>query len=154
MPASSDGFHCFLRLAHMLPSSPLTYARAKRMRRNPSASERRLWGALRNRTLGGLKFYRQVPIGPYIVDFINHEHGVVVEVDGPSHADDSAHDKRRTDYFTGLGLFVHRVENAELFRNLDAALGGIYAVVMERAAQGPHQSRWRAPASPQEKRRK
>jgi very-short-patch-repair endonuclease len=141
------------RLNHMQPSSPLTYARAKHMRRQPTEAERRLWGALRNRTLGGLKFYRQVPIGPYIVDFINHELGVVIEVDGPSHADDVAHDERRTAYLCLLGLLVHRVENGELFRDLDAALGGIFAVVTERAAKGPHplRAKWRSAPSPEVK---
>ena len=64
----------------LMNPTPLTYARAKRMRREPTAAEAKLWGALRNRSLGGFKFYRQVPIGPYIVDFINYEWGVVVEV--------------------------------------------------------------------------
>jgi very-short-patch-repair endonuclease len=118
-------------------SLPLTYARAKRMRREPTEAETRLWGALRGRRLGGLKFYRQKPIGPYIVDFINQEHGVIVEVDGVTHGVDAAvaHDVRRTTFLEAQGIFVHRVDNLAMFQNLGDVLDGIYAVVMERAAK-------------------
>ncbi|MFL5047631.1 MAG: endonuclease domain-containing protein, partial [Xanthobacteraceae bacterium] len=42
---------------------------AKRLRRNQSDAERLLWFRLRNRRLSGLKFKRQMPIYPYVVDF-------------------------------------------------------------------------------------
>jgi len=58
---------------------------AKRMRRNPTLGESRLWRLLRNRRLEGLKFRRQVRIGPYIADFVCYQHRLVVEADGPSH---------------------------------------------------------------------
>jgi very-short-patch-repair endonuclease len=93
----------------MKASSPLTYVRAKRMRSEPTEAELRLWGGLRGRRLGGLKFYRQKPMGPYIVDFINQEHCVVVEVDGATHGDDAAaHDARRTAFLAEHGYVVHR----------------------------------------------
>jgi very-short-patch-repair endonuclease len=119
----------------MQHSSPLTYARAKRMRREPTEAERRLWGALRGKRLGGLKFYRQVPIGPYIVDFINHKHGVVVEVDGVTHGDDHEveHDNQRTAFLEATGLLVHRVDNLAVYHHFDDVLDGIYAVVTERS---------------------
>jgi very-short-patch-repair endonuclease len=149
----------------MKPSTPLNYARAKRMRSEPVDAERKLWGALRNRTLGGLKFYRQVPIGPYIVDFVCHAHGVVVELDGGTHGEDReiAHDESRTRYLESRGLKVHRVNNSELYRNIGAALDGIYAVVTERAVvpkemrhwlpKGPHPptALRQAPPSPRER---
>jgi very-short-patch-repair endonuclease len=138
----------------MQHSSLLTYARAKRMRREPTEAERRLWGALRGRRLGGLKFYRQVPVGPYIVDFINQEVGVVIEVDGVTHGDahEVEHDKRRTAFLEAKGLLVHRVDNHQVYCHLTDVLDGIYAVVMERAAKGPHPSRaLRDPPSPEGK---
>ena len=121
---------------HMEPT-PLTYARAKRMRREPTAAERKLWGVLRNRSLGGFKFYRQVPVGPYIVDFINHEWGVVVEVDGATHgdADEVARDERRTAFLQSKGLYVHRVWNADVFENMVGVCDGILIVLQERVAR-------------------
>jgi very-short-patch-repair endonuclease len=117
--------------------TPLTYARAKRMRREPTAAEAKLWGALRNRSLGGFKFYRQVPVGPYIVDFINHEWSVVVEVDGATHgdADEVAQDERRTVFLQAKGLYVHRVWNADVFENIVGVCDGILIVLQERVAR-------------------
>ena len=117
--------------------TPLTYARAKRMRREPTAAERKLWGALRNRSLGGFKFYRQVPIGPYIVDFINHELGVVVEVDGATHgdADEVEHDEKRKAFLESKGLHVLRVWNADVFENMVGVCDSILIALEERGAR-------------------
>ena len=114
--------------------TPLTYARAKRMRREPTDAERKLWGYLRNRSLGGYKFYRQVPIGPYIVDFISHEFAVVVEVDGATHGNDDeiAHDESRTEFLVAQGMVVHRVNNADVFENIIGVCDGILIVMSER----------------------
>ena len=114
--------------------TPLTHARAKRMRREPTAAERKLWGALRNRSLGGYKFYRQVPVGPYIVDFINHEFGVVIEVDGTIHgdADEIAYDERCSAYLKSQGLLVHRIGNLDVFENMNGVCDGILIVMAEQ----------------------
>ena len=58
---------------------------AKRLRREQTALEARLWHELRAHRLDGWKFRRQVPIGPYIADFVCHEARLIVEVDGPLH---------------------------------------------------------------------
>ena len=116
---------------------PLTYARAKRMRREPTEAEHKLWDYLRNRSLGGYKFYRQVPIGPYIVDFISHEFGVVVEVDGATHGDvdEVTRDERRTEFLIAQGLVAHRVNNADVFENIIGVCDGILIVMAERGCQ-------------------
>src|SRR5271167_1014771 len=68
---------------------------ARRLRRNATIPERILWNRLRGGGLAGLKFRRQQPIGPYIVDFFCHEAGLVVEVDGRSHDERGNEDARR-----------------------------------------------------------
>jgi len=40
---------------------------------------------LRNRQLEGVKFRRQQPIGPYIVDFASFEKNLIIEIDGGQH---------------------------------------------------------------------
>jgi very-short-patch-repair endonuclease len=60
-------------------------SQAKSMRASPKWSEDRLWEKLRARRCGGLKFKRQVPIGPYIADFACFYPRVIVEVDGGIH---------------------------------------------------------------------
>ncbi len=117
--------------------TPLTYARAKRMRREPTGAERKLWGALRNRSLGGFKFYRQVPVGPYIVDFINHEFGLVIEVDGATHGDaeEVARDEKRSAFLKAEGFFVHRVGNLDVYENIIGVCDGILMVLEELVAR-------------------
>ena len=55
---------------------------AKAMRREMTKAELRLWVRLRKPGLPGFRFRRQVPIGPFIVDFFCPEHRLVVEIDG------------------------------------------------------------------------
>lgn len=57
-------------------------ARARELRNNPTNAERFLWSHLRLRQLGGHKFRRQQPVGPYIVDFVCLEKRLIIEVDG------------------------------------------------------------------------
>ncbi len=58
---------------------------ARRLRREQTALEARLWHEVRGKRLEGWKFRRQVPIGPYVVDFVCLEARLIVEVDGPLH---------------------------------------------------------------------
>ena len=129
----------------MPTSAHRTYVFAKQMRQAPTDAERKLWGCLRNSSLAGFKFYRQVPIGPYVVDFLCHHRGLVVEVDGATHSSDPelSHDERRTRYLNSFDLYLHRVDNTEVYRNTGAVLDGIYAVLMERRAFPASQQRWR-----------
>ena len=59
--------------------------RARDMRKALTPPEARLWNALRRRAVGGLKFRRQHPIGPFIVDFFCPSAQLIVEVDGSLH---------------------------------------------------------------------
>ncbi len=65
---------------------------ARHLRAQPTPTEEALWQALRNRQLGGLKFLRQHPIGPSVVDFYCHEKRLVVEVDGGIHRQQDVRD--------------------------------------------------------------
>ncbi len=80
-------------------------------------SERRIWNLVRNRGVEGLKFVRQYPVGPYIVDFVCRERMLVVELDGSQHADDqAAYDLRRTDLLNTEGYSVLRFWNNEVLK--------------------------------------
>jgi very-short-patch-repair endonuclease len=122
-----DGFLQFFRLTHMQTSLPITHSRAKTLRRNMTAAEKILWYNLRNRKLEGHKFVRQVPIGPYIADFLNREHRLVVELDGATHGNshEIVHDQRRTNFLVTNGYRVHRAQNLEVYENLGEVLQGI-----------------------------
>ena len=117
-----------------MKTTPLTYARAKSMRREPTEAERKLWGGLRKRSLGDFKFVRQQPIGPYIVDFVCRQKRLIVEVDGATHGDESdvAYDIRRTEFLEAQGYRVIRVENHAVFAEIGAVLDHIFNVLTQQ----------------------
>jgi very-short-patch-repair endonuclease len=94
--------------------------RARGMRHNATPPEQLLWSVLRDRRLGGLKFRRQEPIGPYIVDFCCAERRLVVEVDGSSHEEKLESDAVRTRWLTNQGYRALRVTNQDVTANLEA----------------------------------
>ena len=92
---------------------PGATGRARSLRQGDNLAEGRLWVELQNRRLGGFKFVRQLPIGPYFADFACRQHRLVVEVDGSQHAD-SGHDRRRDDFMTDAGYSVLRFWSHEV----------------------------------------
>ena len=99
--------------------------RARELRREDTDAEVKLWRALRARRLGGWRWKRQVPWGPYFLDFLCVEAGVVVEVDGGQHADQLAYDARRTAYIERSGLRVIRFWNHAVLTNPDGVCDSI-----------------------------
>jgi very-short-patch-repair endonuclease len=88
-------------------------SRAKQLRRSMTTNERRIWNWLRDRTFHGFKFRRQVPIGPYVLDFYCPALKLAVEVDGQHHetALMAEYDDARTDYLHACGVEVVRITN-------------------------------------------
>ncbi len=83
--------------------------------------EQLLWSRLRDRRLGGWKFRRQAPLGPWVADFLSVDARVVVEVDGSQHAsvDGAAHDAVRDQWMTKRGFRVYRFAVAEVMHDVD-----------------------------------
>jgi primosomal protein N' (replication factor Y) len=99
---------------------------ARRLRREMTDAERRLWAHLRNRGLGGHKIRRQHQIGPYIADFYSEQHKLIIEVDGSQHVG-SASDARRTAWLRSRGYRVIRFWNNDVLSNTDGVLDAILA---------------------------
>ena len=97
---------------------------ARTLRRNATEAERIMWRLLRDRRLEGLKFRRQVPVGPYIADFASIEQRLIVELDGGQHAE-SASDVRRDGFLAANGWRVVRFWNNEVMRNREGVLESI-----------------------------
>ncbi|HEX6962553.1 MAG TPA: endonuclease domain-containing protein [Lacipirellula sp.] len=98
------------------------------LRKSTTKPEQLLWSILRGRQLGGLKFRRQHPVEPYVVDFYCAEAKLVVELDGESHNGREEYDERRSEFLAKLGLKVFRVTNDDVLTNLDGVAEGIYRV--------------------------
>lgn len=99
-------------------------ANAKALRQAMTPAETLLWRYLKAHRNGGLGFRRQVPIGPYIVDFVCHEARLVVELDGESHdfEDIAAADLVRERWLLENGYRMLRFSNRDVLSNLEGAL--------------------------------
>ncbi|MER2248595.1 DUF559 domain-containing protein [Methylorubrum podarium] len=107
-------------------------AHAGALRRTPTESEKRLWWCLRHRlTVTGSHFRRQVPIGPYIVDFCCLGARLVVEVDGEQHGFDQnkSYDTRRDAYLRDQGFRILRFSNRSVQREIETVLDTIDAAL-------------------------
>lgn len=91
--------------------------RARAMRREPTPAEARLWQIPRREQLG-VRFRRQEPIGPYIVDFVCFEHRLIIEADGGQHTE-NPHDTRRDAWLRGQGFRLRRFWNQEILEATD-----------------------------------
>jgi len=115
----------------------MTSNRARALRQRLTDAERKLWHHLRDRQLGGWKFRRQHPVGPFIVDFICLEKKVVIEVDGGQHAENEEKDTQRSAYLEKMGYRIVRFWNNEVLLETEAVLNTIFASL---AAAPPHPS--------------
>lgn len=109
-------------------------AAARQFRKTPTPSEALLWQALRSRKLDGAKFRRQQPIGPFVVDFFAPAYRLVVEIDGPVHAEHQEADRARQDLLEMLGLRFVRVSSAQVETNLPATLARIREAIASSQA--------------------
>jgi very-short-patch-repair endonuclease len=101
---------------------------ARELRGRLTDAEQRLWRFLRRRQLKGCRFRRQFPLGPYIVDFVCLERGLVVEVDGGQH-DRCGPDAVREDWLCRHGFVVLRFWNNDVLARTDAVLAEIARVL-------------------------
>ena len=99
---------------------------ARAMRRIATDAERKLWLLLRDRRLDGIKFRRQVPFGPYILDLVCFERKVVIEVDGGQHGASEA-DKIRDARLRAEGFQVVRYWNNDVLKNPEGVLTDLLA---------------------------
>jgi very-short-patch-repair endonuclease len=104
-----------------LYNDPTAKLDRRRLRKNATDAEQKLWGILRSRQMAGLKFFRQYSVGPYILDFYYPERRLAIEVDGGQHADvyDQQHDVHRDSFLTELNIRVIRFWNNDVLQNIE-----------------------------------
>jgi len=103
--------------------------RARELRRGRTDAEARLWQRLRNRGLAGAKFRRQVPLGPFVVDFCCQEVGLIVDVDGGQHAERQREDAERTRRLEASGFRVLRFWNNDVLGQTESVLEKIQSTI-------------------------
>jgi very-short-patch-repair endonuclease len=124
------------------PPPPKNRPRAKAMRRRMTDAELKFWNAVRAHRLMGMGFRRQVPIGPYIVDFACPSHKLIVEIDGSQHGDEDVlrNDAVRTRFLEENGWTILRFANADALTDLEnVCLHVITVAGLARPAQIQHE---------------
>jgi type I restriction enzyme R subunit len=116
---------------------------ARELRRRPTPTEDALWSVLRARRFHGLKFRRQHPFGPFVLDFYCEDLRVDIEVDGSVHAEpeQARHDRQRDQALRAHDIAVVRLPAAAAERDplaaLEAALAGVPHPVLPKGKDRP-----------------
>jgi very-short-patch-repair endonuclease len=102
--------------------------RARELRQQENPAEASMWVTLKDRKLGGYKFVRQLPIGPYFADFVCRSAKLVVEIDGSQHVD-SSYDRQRDAFMSRLGYAILRLPSGTVLRKRAEVCDAILAVL-------------------------
>jgi very-short-patch-repair endonuclease len=112
---------------------------ARKLRTDMTDAERLLWSRLRGKQLLGVQFYRQKPLGLYIVDFHAPAAKLVVEVNGSQHFEEAGQvkDRQRDAYLESKGQKVLRFDNLQVLKETEAVRETILGVVGVRVKSPP-----------------
>ena len=104
--------------------APEYLAFVRQLRREQTDAEKLLWYCLRSRQLCDLKFRRQYPLGPYVLDFYCHEYKLGVELDGGQHYESAGiqHDEERQVFLTSHSIHTLRFSNRDVLQHLESVL--------------------------------
>jgi very-short-patch-repair endonuclease len=113
--------------------TPEATARTRRLRRDATRAETKLWYLLQRGQMEGLSFRRQHPLGKYIVDFYCSPPKLAIEVDGGQHGEQphQAHDERRSQWLRSKGVTILRFWNNDVFGNIE----GVWEEIARTAAR-------------------
>jgi very-short-patch-repair endonuclease len=111
--------------------------RARELRANATNAERLLWAHLSARKVAGTRFNRQVPIGPFICDFVSRSAKLIIEVDGGQHDSNVSADEARTRYLEAQGFRVIRFWNNEVLQQIEGVLAEIERALADMPSPNP-----------------
>jgi very-short-patch-repair endonuclease len=111
-----------------------TNRRVRQLRDGDNMAEAVIWNELKAKKLGGYKFLRQMPIGPYFADFVCRSRKLVVELDGSQHAE-SDYDRRRDAFMREQGYSVLRFWSGDAVKHTASVCETILAALDGRLAE-------------------
>ncbi len=121
---------------------PRNTQRARELRNAATPAERLLWQYL-SRSQLGVKFSRQMPVGPYFADFLCREHMLIVELDGFSHDVQSGRDVYRDRQLRDIGYRILHFPNAEVMGNVEGVVTAIRLALGDSPTPNPSRKRER-----------
>ncbi len=121
---------------HLINYAKTLIAYARRLRREMTDAEQKLWSLIRNNQLG-VKFRRQVVFDHYILDFYSIKAKLVIELDDSQHITDEgmAKDGKRDTFLKGNGLEVLRFSDADVLLNIN----GVMQIILDKIKERIHQ---------------
>ncbi|MEM7689674.1 MAG: DUF559 domain-containing protein [Pseudomonadota bacterium] len=119
---------------------PRDTKRAKTLRNSATPAERHLWKYLGRSQLGA-KFSRQMPVGPFFVDFLCRSHKLAIEIDGFSHDVQPERDVLRDQHLRDAGFRILHFSNEDVMTNTDGVVEAIARVLAEKPTPGPSRER-------------
>jgi len=113
--------------------------RARRLRRDMTGAECKLWWHLRRLPVDHSHFRRQATIGPYFADFACHERRLIIEVDGSQHnePENVARDAERSAHLRSQGYRILRFWNNDVLRNIDSVMDAVLAAMHQHETSPP-----------------
>jgi very-short-patch-repair endonuclease len=147
LPLYITSDHPVATLATSLPKFEARVATARELRKSSTPSEAILWGFLRNYG-PGVKFRRQHPMGPFVLDFYAPAIRLAIEVDGGIHEDryQRDYDNLRQELIETCGVKFLRLSNNRLEKDVQSVLSEIDEYINERSVRFDHSVEW-IPAS-------
>ncbi len=106
-------------------TTPKGYETARKLRKEPTPAEAKLWAYLRGNKLNGIYFRRQHAIGNYVPDFCSPKEKLIIEVDGSQHLEQEDYDNGRTRYLEAQGYKVLRLQNNQVMNDMDGVIRAI-----------------------------
>ncbi len=112
---------------------PKANARAKRLRREMTPAEKRLWARLQK--VEGWHFRKQVSVGPHVFDFAEMSAKLLIEVDGGIHELETVkvRDQAKEALALEQGFRVLRIPNVHVFGTGDPAMETVMAALRKPA---------------------
>lgn len=111
-------------------------ANRRELRKNLTDAERLIWKCIRNKQIGGLKFFRQYSVGLFVLDLYCPQIRIAIEVDGGQHAEETKrHDDERTNFLNKQNIRVIRFWNNEVLSNIEGVVGRIVEEVNNNSPQ-------------------
>jgi very-short-patch-repair endonuclease len=106
-------------------TTPTGYEVARKLRKEPTPAETKLWAYLRGGKLNGVSFRRQHALSNFIVDFVSIKKKLVIELDGSQHLEQEQYDHERSKYLKSQGYKVIRFWNNQVMSDIDGVLRAI-----------------------------
>ncbi|KAA0272641.1 MAG: endonuclease domain-containing protein [Chloroflexi bacterium] len=111
-------------------AAPKSYEKARKLRKELTPAERKLWAHIRNDQLG-VNFRRQHAIGDFIPDFVCIKKKLIVELDGGQHAEQAEYDADRTRFLESHGYKVIRFWNNDVMNDINGVIRNIQFALEE-----------------------